>query len=622
MSRLLDEIKKENDIKNIPPQEYRRLAKEIRFQLVKNVSRTGGHLASNLGAVELTMALHLFLDFPKDKLVWDVGHQAYVHKMLTGRLKDFRSLRRLDGLSGFPKVSENPADTFNTGHSSTSLSVALGLAKARDLRGSDEKVVAVIGDGALSGGMAFEALNNAEQMKSNLIMILNDNKMSISKNVGGMARYLGKVRTNRKYNDLKVNIEERLDRIPNVGVSMAETIKNAKNSLKHLFVPGMFFEEMGIVYVGPIDGHDVESILTALEAAARMKNRPVLIHVVTKKGKGYRPAEENPSIFHGVGPFDPKSGEVPESEEETYTDVFGNWMMEKGKVHEELVSVCAAMPDGTGVKRFAEEFPKRFFDVGIAEEHAVTFAAGLVAGGLRPVVSIYSTFLQRAYDQIIHDVCLNNLPVVFAVDRSGIVGRDGDTHQGIFDISYLTNIPNMTVISPMDKEELTAALDFAYDFDGPVAVRYPRGAVYKNTLDHKAVELGKAEVLLEAENQRIVIFAVGDMVEKALRTAEHFAGIVTVVNMRFVKPFDRALVKELAVKHDIVVTMEDSEKIGGFGQQAEAYLMEEGCIPKKFINCSVDDCFVEHGSPEELYARYEMDENWLARQINEALERK
>ena len=622
MSRLLDEIKKENDIKNIPPQEYRRLAKEIRFQLVKNVSRTGGHLASNLGAVELTMALHLFLDFPKDKLVWDVGHQAYVHKMLTGRLKDFRSLRRLDGLSGFPKVSENPADTFNTGHSSTSLSVALGLAKARDLSGSDEKVVAVIGDGALSGGMAFEALNNAEQMKSNLIMILNDNKMSISKNVGGMARYLGKVRTNRKYNDLKVNIEERLDRIPNVGVSMAETIRNAKNSLKHLFVPGMFFEEMGIVYVGPIDGHDVESILTALEAAARMKNRPVLIHVVTKKGKGYRPAEENPSIFHGVGPFDPRSGEVPESEEETYTDVFGNWMIEKGKLHEELVSVCAAMPDGTGVKKFAEEFPKRFFDVGIAEEHAVTFAAGLVAGGLRPVVSIYSTFLQRAYDQIIHDVCLNNLPVIFAVDRSGIVGRDGDTHQGIFDISYLTNIPNMTVLSPMDKEELTAALDFAYDFDGPVAVRYPRGSVYKNTLNHKTLELGKAEVLLEAENPQIVIFAVGDMVEKALRTAEHFAGDVTVVNMRFVKPFDRALVKELAVKHDIVVTMEDSEKIGGFGQQAESYLMEEGCIPKKFINCSVDDCFVEHGSPEELYERYEMDENWVVGQINEALERK
>ena len=568
------------------------------------------------------MALHLFLDFPKDKLVWDVGHQAYVHKMLTGRLKDFQSLRRLDGLSGFPKVSENPADTFITGQTFTSLSVALGLAKARDLRGSDEKVVAVIGDGALSGGMAFEALNNAEQMKSNLIMVLNDNKMSISKNVGGMARYLGKVRTNRKYNDLKVNIEERLDRIPNVGVSMAETIKNAKNSLKHLFVPGMFFEEMGIVYVGPIDGHDVESILTALEAAARMKNRPVLIHVVTKKGKGYRPAEENPSIFHGVGPFDPRSGEVQETVEETYTDVFGNWMIETGKTHEELVSVCAAMPDGTGVKGFAEAFPKRFFDVGIAEEHAVTFAAGLMAGGLRPVVSIYSTFLQRAYDQMIHDVCLNNLPVIFAVDRSGIVGRDGDTHQGIFDFSYLTNIPNMTVISPMDKEELTAALDFAYDFDGPVAVRYPRGAVYKNTLTHEVLERGKAEVLMKAQNPEIVIFAVGDMVQKALQTAGHFDGKVTVVNMRFVKPFDRALVRELAVQHDIVVTMEDSEKIGGFGQQVESYLMEEGCIPKKFINCSVDDCFVEHGSPEELYARYEMDAEWVVGQINEALERK
>lgn len=622
MSRLLDEIKKENDIKNIPPQEYRRLAKEIRFQLVKNVSRTGGHLASNLGAVELTMALHLFLDFPKDKLVWDVGHQAYVHKMLTGRLKDFRSLRRLDGLSGFPKVSENPADTFNTGHSSTSLSVALGLAKARDLRGTDEKVVAVIGDGALSGGMAFEALNNAEQMKANLIMVLNDNKMSISKNVGGMASYLGKVRTNRKYNDLKVNIEERLDRIPNVGVSMAETIKNAKNSLKHLFVPGMFFEEMGIVYVGPIDGHDVESILAALEAAARMKNRPVLIHVVTKKGKGYRPAEENPSIFHGVGPFDPRTGEVRDSEAETYTDVFGKWMTDTGKTHEELVSVCAAMPDGTGVKAFSEMFPKRFFDVGIAEEHAVTFAAGLVAGGLRPVVSIYSTFLQRAYDQIIHDVCLNNLPVIFAVDRSGIVGRDGDTHQGIFDISYLTNIPNMTVISPMDKEELIKALDFAYGFDGPVAVRYPRGEVYKNTLSHAAVELGKAEILRKAEEPKIVIFAVGDMVEKALRIAESFSGKVTVVNMRFVKPFDRKLVKKLASQHDVVVTMEDSEKIGGFGQQAEAYLMDEGCSPKKFINCSVEDCFVEHGSPEELYARYEMDEKWVIEQVNQALERK
>ena len=644
MSRLLDEIKKENDIKNIPPQEYRRLAKEIRFQLVKNVSRTGGHLASNLGAVELTMALHLFLDFPKDKLVWDVGHQAYVHKMLTGRLKDFRSLRRLDGLSGFPKVSENLADTFNTGHSSTSLSVALGLAKARDLRGSDEKVVAVIGDGALSGGMAFEALNNAEQMKSNLIMILNDNKMSISKNVGGMARYLGKVRTNRKYNDLKVNIEERLDRIPNVGVSMAETIKNAKNSLKHLFVPGMFFEEMGIVYVGPIDGHDVESILTALEAAARMKNRPVLIHVVTKKGKGYRPAEENPSIFHGVGPFDPKSGEVPESEEETYTDVFGNWMMEKGRAHEELVSVCAAMPDGTGGKRFAEEFPKRFFDVGIAEEHAVTFAAGLVAGGLRPVVSIYSTFLQRAYDQIIHDVCLNNLPVIFAVDRSGIVGRDGDTHQGIFDISYLTNIPNMTVISPMDKEELTAALDFAYDFDSPVAVRYPRGEVYKNTLDHMALELGKAEVLKKiideeksnktkilqkigdkvfnnkTQRERVTIIAIGKMVARAMDIGQKLQEKmdVEVINARFLKPLDDNTIIESIKKTKNVITIEDGTIINGLATAVKEVIVNNNLQGVKIKSYAYPDEFIKHGSVDELEKIYGLDEENIINGVNKS----
>ncbi len=373
MGTLLNQIEKENDIKKIAPEDYRKLAKEIRVRLVRSVSRTGGHLASNLGAVELTMALHLFLDFPKDKLIWDVGHQAYVHKMLTGRNRQMGTLRRLDGISGFPKVDENPADTFNTGHSSTSISVALGMAKARDIQGGDEKVVAVIGDGALSGGMAFEALNNAEQMKSNLIIVLNDNKMSISKNVGGMSRYLGKMRTNQKYNNLKINIEECLDRIPNVGTTMAEKIKNAKNSLKHLLVPGMLFEEMGIIYVGPIDGHDIDGMLQALNAAARIKNRPILIHVLTKKGKGYLPAETNPSMFHGVNAFYPKTGEPVEERGTTYTDVFGEWLLQKGRTCPELVSVCAAMPDGTGVKPFAGEFPKRSFDVGIAEEHAVTF---------------------------------------------------------------------------------------------------------------------------------------------------------------------------------------------------------------------------------------------------------
>lgn len=634
LDSLLNQIKKENDIKNIAPEDYRKLAKEIRVRLVRSVSRTGGHLASNLGAVELTMALHLFLDFPKDKLIWDVGHQAYVHKMLTGRNRELRTLRKLDGLSGFPKVSENPADTFNTGHSSTSISVALGMAKARDIQGTDEKVVAVIGDGALSGGMAFEALNNAEQMKSNLLIVLNDNKMSISKNVGGMSSYLGKMRTNQKYNNLKINIEERLDRIPNVGTSMAETIKNAKNSLKHLLVPGMLFEEMGIIYVGPIDGHNIEGMLAAFQAAARIKNRTVLIHVVTKKGKGYLPAETNPSAFHGVGTFNPKTGEITETEETTYTDVFGNWMVEKGRECPELVSVCAAMPDGTGVKAFAEEFPRRFFDVGIAEEHAVTFAAGLVSGGLRPVVSIYSTFLQRAYDQIIHDICLNELPVIFAVDRSGIVGRDGDTHQGIFDLSYLTSIPNMTVLSPMDSEELKMSLDFAYDWKGAIAIRYPRGNVF-DLPDSGGVHLefayGRASVVM-TENEMcretlrgavsgdVVFFAVGNMVQTALTAAQILKedGIIcTVVNMRFAKPFDEDLMRELVPNHHVTVTMEDNQMTGGFGQQAEAMLVESGIFPEKFLNISIKDTYVEHGTPEELYERYGMDAKSVAENVRQ-----
>ncbi len=640
---LLKTIEKENDIKKIAPEDYRRLAKEIRVRLVKSISRTGGHLASNLGAVELTMALHLFLDFPKDKLIWDVGHQAYVHKLLTGRNKMFGTLRKLDGISGFPKVSENPSDTFNTGHSSTSLSLALGMAKARDIQGGDEKVVAVIGDGALSGGMALEALNNAEPLKSNLIIVLNDNKMSISKNVGGMSNYLGKMRTNQKYNNLKINIEERLDRIPNVGISMAETIKNAKNSLKHLLVPGMLFEEMGIIYVGPIDGHNIKDMLEAFRAAARIKNRPVLVHVVTKKGKGYLPAENNPSAFHGVGRFLPKTGEIEETGGRTYTDVFGDWMVKKGKQCPELVSVCAAMPDGTGVKEFAVKYPGRFFDVGIAEEHAVTFAAGLMAGGMRPVVSIYSTFLQRAYDQLIHDICLNELPVIFAVDRSGIVGRDGDTHQGIFDISYLTSIPNMTVLSPMSGTELEQCLDFAYDHNGPVAVRYPRGDIYEEGREEiiceKPWELGRARILMvqgrlleekeEADPGQIkgdaVLLAVGNMTKTALDVGRLLLEkniYCTVVNMRFVKPFDKELLLDLVGFHQMVATLEDNVKNGGFGQQAEALFVDEGCVPEIFLNCSIDDCFVEHGAPEELYERLEMDAGSVAEKIERMLREK
>ncbi len=638
---LLSTIQKENDIKKIAPEDYRRLAKEIRVRLVKGISRTGGHLASNLGAVELTMALHLFLEFPKDKLIWDVGHQSYVHKILTGRNARMKTLRKLDGISGFPKVEENPADTFNTGHSSTSISVALGMAKARDIRGGDEKVVAVIGDGAMTGGMAFEALNNAEQLKSNIIIVLNDNKMSIAKNVGGMSHILGKMRTNEKYNSLKRNIEERLDEIPNVGISMAENIKNIKNSLKHFLVPGMFFEEMGIIYIGPIDGHNIESMISAFQAAARIQNRPVLVHVVTKKGKGYLPAENNPSAFHGVGIFDPRTGEIPEEPKNTYTDIFGRWLVEKGRQCPELVSVCAAMPDGTGVRAFAEEFPQRAFDVGIAEEHAVTFAAGLVSGGLRPVISLYSTFMQRAYDQMIHDVCLNRLPVIFTVDRSGIVGRDGDTHQGIFDLSYLTSMPNMTVMSPMDGTELEMCLDFACECDGPVAVRYPRGEAYDwehRGGRHLPLELGKASIIVqkgrpvteeivestgEDENADIVIFAVGNMVSTAVEVSEKLRekGVsTTVVNMRFAKPLDEELVIRLAPRHKIAVSMEDNVRTGGIGQQMEALMIDNGVIPRAFVNISIPDCFVKHGQPEELYQRLGMDAEGVAHRIMEKWE--
>ena len=426
MSELLETIIKENDIRNIDPKDYPALAKELRLKLVRSVSRTGGHLASNLGAVELTMALHLCLDFPKDKLVWDVGHQSYVHKLLTGRADVFDTLRCLGGISGFPKVRENESDTFDTGHSSTSISVALGFAKARDLKGTDEKVFAVIGDGALSGGMAFEALNNAASLHSNMVVVLNDNKMSIAKNVGGMSNYLGKIRANRKYRDLKVNVENALDRLPNLGKPITRHIKKAKSSLKHLLIPGMMFEDMGLIYIGPVDGHNIDEMVTAFHTASSIHDQPVLVHVLTKKGKGYRPAEKKPDVFHGVGAFDIRSGQPEREDTVTYTGIFGQWMIDTAAKEETMVSVCAAMPDGTGLREFSEKYPERFYDVGIAEEHAVTFAAGLAAGGLRPVVSLYSTFMQRAYDQLFQDICLAGAPVVLAIDRAGIVGEDGD----------------------------------------------------------------------------------------------------------------------------------------------------------------------------------------------------
>ena len=621
MSRLLEKIVKENDIREIDPEDYRELAQEIRRKLVRSVSRTGGHLASNLGAVELTMALHLCLDFPKDKLVWDVGHQSYVHKILTGRADVFDTLRCMGGISGFPKVKENPSDTFDTGHSSTSISIALGLAKARDIKGTEEKVFAVIGDGALSGGMAYEALNNAAQLHSNMVIVLNDNKMSIAKNVGGMSNYLGKIRANRKYRDLKINVENALDRIPNLGQPITRHIKKAKSSLKQLFIPGMLFENMGLIYIGPVDGHDIEEMVTAFHTATSIHDQPVLVHVLTKKGKGYRPAEKKPDVFHGVGAFDVRSGEPVPEDGETYTGIFGQWMTERAGEEEKLVSVCAAMPDGTGLREFSEKYPERFFDVGIAEEHAVTFAAGLAAGGLRPVVSLYSTFMQRAYDQMLHDICISQLPVIVTLDRSGIVGKDGETHQGIFDLSYLSSMPGLTILSPMDGEELRSALDYSlYHMDGPVAIRYPRGQAYRYGGTHTALAYGKAEVL--REGREVLILAVGNMAGTALAAAEKLAdsGISpTIVNTRFVRPFDEELVEKLAGSHRIVVTMEDNVYSGGFSERIQAFLQELSWDGRICIPVCLPDSFIEHGLPAELYKKYHMDAASVADRIEEVV---
>ena len=447
MTAILEQIKAENDIKNISSSEYDALADELRHFIVESVSETGGHLASNLGVIELTMALHLCLDLPKDKIIWDVGHQSYTHKILTGRKEEFAGLRTYGGMSGFPKHRESSCDAFDTGHSSTSISAALGYARARDLKGEDYTVAAVIGDGSLTGGMAYEALNNAARLNSNLIIILNDNKMSISENVGGMSKYLNRIRTNESYLELKVDVESALRKIPGIGDSVARGVKKSKDALKQILIPGGFFEDLGIEYMGPVDGHDISQLIQVIKAAKKEKN-PVLIHVLTKKGKGYEPAEHNPSEFHGVGKFDVASGEISKSTKISYTEAFSKAIQYLGTKDERVVAVCAAMPSGTGLTKFSKRFPKRFFDVGIAEEHAVTFAGGLAAGGMKPYVAIYSSFFQRAYDQIIHDVCIPDLPVTFCVDRAGIVGADGETHQGILDLSFFSSIPNMTVFAP------------------------------------------------------------------------------------------------------------------------------------------------------------------------------
>ncbi|MCD8129919.1 MAG: 1-deoxy-D-xylulose-5-phosphate synthase [Lachnospiraceae bacterium] len=617
---LLEDITKENDIKGLPPEEYESMAAQIRQFLLEHVSRTGGHLASNLGTVELTMALHLSLNLPKDKIVWDVGHQSYTHKILTGRKDEFDTLRQFHGLSGFPKRKESDCDCFDTGHSSTSISAAVGLAKARDLRGSDETIVAVIGDGSMTGGMAYEALNNAARLKSNLIIILNDNEMSISENVGGMHKYLNMMRTGDTYLNLKDKVATTLMAIPNRGEEIVEGVRRVKNGVKRMILPGSWFEELGINYLGPVDGHNIPVMLRFLEEAKKTKGA-VVVHVMTQKGRGYGPAEKEPSRFHGAEPFDIATGKsVKVKNYPDYTDVFSGAVCKLGELNPKVVAITAAMSGGTGLTRFQKRFPKRFFDVGIAEQHAVTFAAGLAAGGYRPVVAVYSSFLQRAYDQILHDVCIQNLPVVFAIDRAGIVGSDGETHQGVFDYSYLSSMPNMHILAPKNDWELAMMLKFALEQSCPVAVRYPRGRACQDFEEfQEPVLMGKCEVL--HQGSRVAVFAVGSMVEEAMevRGILKEQGLdITVVNGRFIKPIDERAVLIQAAHHDLIVTMEDNVLTGGYGAAVGACLLRHGvCVP--LYSVGVPDRFVEHGSIGELRQMLGIDADSVARGILERL---
>ena len=604
---ILEKIKEANDVKQLSLSECEQLAQEIRDFLIRSLSETGGHLASNLGVVELTIALHRFLHFPEDKLVWDVGHQAYTHKILTGRKEQFATLRKTGGLSGFPKRKESACDAFATGHSSTSISAGLGLVQARDLKGENYQVVSVIGDGALTGGMAYEALNNAAELKKNFIIILNDNEMSITRNVGGMSSYLDHIRMAAPYTELKMGVTNALKKIPKVGDGMVDALHKTKSSIKQLVIPGMLFENMGLTYLGPVDGHDMRQLGKVLQEAKRKKG-PVLIHVLTEKGRGYEPAMRHPARFHGAAPYEIETGLPKSNGNPSYTDIFSTVMRKFGDREPDVVAVSAAMVPGTGLKRFGNMFPERLFDVGIAEEHAVTFAAGLALGGLRPVVAIYSSFLQRAVDQILHDVCMQNLPVVFAVDRAGLVGSDGETHHGCFDLRYLSMMPNMTVMAPKNKWELSDMLKFAIRQKSPVAIRYPRGEAYTGLEDYRApIEMGKAEIL--EKGKEIAILAVGNMVRTAVQVTENLRNRgyePTLVNMRFVKPLDMDLLEILREDHSLIVTMEENVKSGGFGEQVMTYYGSRLHSPAVRI-VAIEDKFVPHGSVEDLMHQQQMD---------------
>ena len=615
MTELLSSIKKPNDVKAIPEDKLSRLAAEIRKEILLTVSKNGGHLASNLGAVELTIALHRFLTFPEDKLIWDVGHQCYTHKILTGRRDSFSTLRKEGGISGFPKREESECDAFDTGHSSTSLSVAAGMAMARDLKGQKNRVVAVIGDGSLSGGMAYEALNNIGRFGTNVIVVLNDNEMSISKNVGGIANYLGHLRMTQGYLNLKSSVERKLNRT-NIGGALAKGIKKTKDSIRQIMIPGDFFEEMGLTYFGPVDGHNVAEITMALQAAAKVRGG-VLIHVITKKGKGYSFAEAEPCRFHGIEPFRLATGKVREvSEAPSYTAVFGREISRLALKRPDIVCITAAMASGTGLTEFASDYPGRCFDVGIAEEHAVTFAAGMAASGLRPVVCIYSTFLQRAYDQILHDVCLQKLPVIFAVDRAGIVPHDGETHQGLFDISFLTSMPGMTVLAPSNASELRKMLCYALTVDGPVAIRYPKGSQDSDLEPYdEAPETGRCHEIVRGKD--VAVSFAGPMrstVDVAAELLEKDGITPTIADARFVAPFDQEWIRGLAGTHKVLVTVEEGVAAGGYGEAVAAWVEEQG-LPLRVSVISAPDGFLAHGSREELIRRCGLDAEAIAERI-------
>ncbi len=614
---MLEKIQKPNDIKKIPADQLPALAEEIRKFIIESLSKTGGHLASNLGVVELTIAMHRVFNLPKDKLIWDVGHQSYTHKILTGRKDGFETLRREGGISGFPKRSESDCDVFDTGHSSTSISAGVGYVRARELKKENYSVVSIIGDGALTGGMAYEALNNAASLKSNFIIVLNDNEMSITENVGGMSSYLSGLRTASAYTGFKMDVTKALNRIPGIGPGMVDAMRKTKSSIKQIIIPGMLFEDMGLTYLGPVDGHNIPQLIKTFQEAKRFEG-PILVHVLTQKGRGYEPAMRHPARFHGAGPFDVKTGLPVGKSNPTYTDVFSTVMRKMGDRRKDVAAVTAAMMTGVGLKRFSNMFPDRCFDVGIAEEHAVTFAAALSLGGITPVVAIYSSFLQRAYDQIMHDVCMQNLHVVFAIDHAGLVGYDGETHHGIFDLSYLGSMPNMTILAPKNLWELSDMIKFAVDYDGPIAVRYPRGEAYTGLKEFRApICLGKSEVI--HEGSRVALLAVGSMVKMAeevqKQLKERMDMDAALVNARFVKPIDEELLRSFADTYELVVTLEENVKDGGFGERVLAFAEEED-LPFGVEIIALPDRFIPHGSvsyqmkqvgftPEDICGRIE-----------------